>query len=97
MSRSYKKHPWRTDGKAGSTSRNKNIANRKVRRYKKGLHKGNDYKKLSCSYDIHDWCYRWSWSEAKKEYENNSWPQWNEFFSTLENFYQYWKKYHYRK
>lgn len=98
MSRSYKKTPYITDGVAKHTSQRKKLANKKVRRnIKKLFKKGKNYKKIYDSYDIHDWISRWTWEEAKKEYETNPWPRWKEKYPTLKDFYNYWKKYYYRK
>ena len=96
MSRSYKKHPFCTDGHRKSTQKSKKNANKTVRHYKKGLPNGTAYKKLFCSYDIHDYISRWSWEEARLSYlKNNSY--WQDDFLTLEDFYQFWKKYYKRK
>lgn len=57
MSRSYKKSPVFTDGSAGSTKRSKRFANKKVRHtdFDDLPRKGNGYKKVFESYDIHDY------------------------------------------
>ena len=72
MSRSYKHSPYSTDGHRRTTKASKRYANAVVRHYKKGLPNGKAYKKLYCSYDIHDWINRWSWLEAKNAYEDNN-------------------------
>ena len=54
MSRSFKKHPVCTDGRDGRKWP-KRQANKTVRRFKKGLDDGKDYKKLYCSWNIHDY------------------------------------------
>lgn len=97
MSRSYKKNPIFTDGRNGQTLP-KRYANKTVRRNKNKLPaKGKYYKKLYCSYDIHDWVSRWTWEEAKHEYETNPWPHWVIRWSTLKDFYNFWAKNHKRK
>lgn len=95
MSRSYKKRPFCTDGHRKSTQKSKKCANKVVKHYKKGLPNGSAYKKLFCSYDIHDYINRWSWKEARQEYLNNDF--WQEEYPTLKQFYQFWKKYYKRK
>ena len=62
MSRSYRKHPVSTDGSPRTTKEMKRYANSKVRNAK-GIYNGKSYKKLFCSYDIHDYISR----ESKKE------------------------------
>ena len=94
MSRSYKKTPWCTDGHVKTTKENKRIANKKVRKYHKKIHNGKAYKKLSCSYDIHDFKTRWTWKEAKTEYYTNK-ELWQYYHPTLKDFYRYWIK-HYK-
>lgn len=91
MSRSYKKHPFSTDGHAHSTKESKRCANSKVRNIK-GIYKGKSYKKLFCSYDIHDWILRWTWDEAKKDWENDKYCFLKIEFPTLKEFYKYWCK-----
>ena len=86
MSRSYKKHPWYTDGRNGQV-KSKRFANKKVRKYKNKISNGNFYKRLFCSYEIHDYKSRWSWQEAKKDYENDIYKE-----RTLEEFYKMWIK-----
>jgi len=96
MSRSYKKHPFCTDGHRNSTQESKKCANKKVKHYKKGLPNGSAYKKLSCSYDIHDYISRWSWQEAKNDYFNEN-TRWKDEYHSLKEFYRFWKKYYKRK
>lgn len=60
MARSYKKNPWCKDGNRRK-KRDKQIANRKIRRggwSGKEIPSGGKYRQLSCSYDICD--HRWS-------------------------------------
>jgi len=89
MSRSYKKHPICSDGKAGSTKRSKRIANSKVRNTE-GKYNRKEYKKLFCSWNIHDYISRWTWFEAKKAYEEDS--AWRKRFPTIKEFHRYWYK-----
>lgn len=93
MSRSYKKHPWYTDGKNGQV-KSKRFANKAVRNYKGKISNGSFYKRIFCSYEIHDYISRWSWNEAKQDYEKNAWGIYDNFL-TLKDFYRYWIK-HYR-
>ena len=97
MSRSYKKHPYYTDGKEGSTAITKRFANKTVRRYKHKLANGKAYKRLFCSWDIHDYIIRWSWLEAKEEYERDLVDLWKKKYPTLKEFYRYWSKKYKRK
>ena len=91
MSRSYKKVPVSTDGKRKTTKEMKRCANKHVRHYKEGLHKGNAYKKLFCSYDIHDFISYWPWSEAKQDYETGMLSSYlQERYPTLKSFYRHW-------
>lgn len=91
MSRSYKKHPYYTDGSAGTTKRRKNTANKKVRK-SDDIPNGSGYKKVFESWEIHDYFNRWTWAEAKKFYESGG----NEFllkrYPTLKEFFNYWMK-----
>ncbi len=95
MSRSYKKHPFIKDG-GRSSKKDKQLANRAVRRGNKDLSKkGKGYKRIYCSYDINDYISRWPWKEAKKEWETNSW--WRNYFLSEKEFYNYWAKCYKRK
>ena len=67
MSRSYKKYPFLTDGSPRTTKEMKRYANSKVRNTK-GIYNGKSYKKLFCSYDIHDYISRESKQEAIKRW-----------------------------
>lgn len=96
MSRSYKKHPVYTDGKNGRAIP-KHFANKAVRKYKYKLANGKAYKKLFCSWDIHDYISRWPWQKAKKEYEEDSLGWWKKECPTLKDFYKYWSKCYRRK
>lgn len=95
MSRSYKKHAICTDGRDGRKPW-KRDANKVVRRYKHKIANGKDYKKLYCSWNIHDYISRWTWAEARADWEKeDSFYKWQ--FPTLKEFYRYWSKYYKRK
>ena len=113
MSRSYKKHPYCTDGRSPTPRQMKSIANRSVRRRNKRIVQGwfecdiryineltldgKSYKKWFCSYDIHDWISRWSKTEALFDYHHPS-----KFYNVWDNynekqFLNYWAKCYRRK
>jgi hypothetical protein len=89
MSRSYKKHPYYTDGHRRTTKETKQIANRCVRRrnkrivfgylYRESNYQdilcldGMAYKKFFCSWDIHDYINRWTKAEAIHQWEHPHW------------------------
>lgn len=54
MSRSRKKTSSYTDGRAGTPKYFKRVANKVVRKSKE-VPDGRAYKKLYCSWNIHDW------------------------------------------
>jgi adenosine deaminase len=92
MSRSYKKIPIHTDGNSPTTKISKRYANKKVRNYIKNSDynlKGNYYKKIFESYDIHDFIIMYSWEEAKEEYLSSPYLQ-NKY--SLKEWYRHWKK-----
>lgn len=92
MSRSYKKNPYYTDGKAGTTKDSKRCANKRARNTEDIPNYGG-YKKVSCSYNKHDYCSRWTWKEAKQEWENASDDNYlKRTYSNLKDFYRYWLK-----
>lgn len=98
MSRSFKHSPYYTDGTTPGTKNSKRIANKKIRNYKQKIPKGNFYKKIFCSYEIHDWVSRWSWQEAKSEWEyEDFYCRWKDDYPTLKDFYQHWNKFYRRK
>lgn len=79
ISRSYKHNPVYTDGHAGSTKESKRFANKKVRHtdFDELPRKGNGYKKVFESYDIHDYISYYTkqqwidhYEKRRKEYEN---------------------------
>ena len=88
MSRSYKKHPYCTDGHRHTTKETKQIANRCVRRNKRIVSgylyreknyrdvlplDGMLYKRFYNSWDIHDWISRWTKAEAIHKWEHPHW------------------------
>lgn len=95
MSRSYKKHPWATDGRHGQKIW-KRFANKSVRHYSNDIKNGKYYKRLYCSYNIHDYKSRWTWEEAKFKFEENVLYNFKNY-KTLKEFYRYWYKYYRRK
>lgn len=96
MSRSYKKSPVYTDGKAGSTSISKRYANKAVRNYNGEIPNGKFYKHLFCSYDIHDYISRWTWEEAKQDYNTRDYLK-DRYSSEKEFYNKNWAKYCKRK
>jgi hypothetical protein len=92
MSRSYKKSPCFTDGSPGVTKEKKRIANKKVRNTEDLPTRGKAYKKVSDSYDIHDYTGRWTWEEAKSEWEREVNTYLKRKYPTLKAFYRYWLK-----
>jgi len=73
MSRSYKKHPFWTDGSPKTTKEMKRFANKKVRHtdFDELPLKGKGYKKRSESYDIHDWKTRCTKQEYIERWERH--------------------------
>ena len=102
MSRSYKKNPVVTDGSAHSTQHSKRLASRRLRRSLNNgdeLLQGSKYKKHTCSYSIHDYAFRLSWEDARREYEGNKvkYPRFMEKYDTIEKYRKWWEKYYRRK
>ena len=96
MSRSYRKNPIATDNSSPGTKRTKRCANKKVRSYyykEDYLPKnGKLYKRIYESWDIHDWKIRYTWEDAKYEYNKpDSWID-KEKYPTLKSWYKHWKK-----
>ena len=85
MSRSFKKHPVYTDGRGGRKPW-KRIANKVIRNHKSYLQDGKNYKKLYCSYDIHDYICRCSWEEYKEIYRED-------FEKDAKKLYRQWLRY----
>lgn len=103
MSRSYKKHPVSTDGRRGRV-KEKRRANKIFRKYENE----NDikqaraqYKKVSCSWDIHDYISRMSYNEAISWYTERISDEYSEYFKksfpTLKSWLNYWEKCYKRK
>jgi hypothetical protein len=91
MSRSYRKEPVVTDGKVKSTQESKKFANKKVRNREDIPTKGGGYKKVSESYDIHDFSTRWTWAEAKADYESDKGNSYlKKRYPTLKSYYRWW-------
>ena len=74
MSRSYKHSPIVTDGHPGTTKEMKRYANKATRNtdFDELPLKGKGYKKVFCSYDIHDQIDRMTREEQAIEYYNTS-------------------------
>lgn len=96
MSRSYKKTPISKD-RPKTSHQNKKLASRHVRRQKDFIGKGNSYKKLYCSWDIHDYICYWTlddviqaWNEEESDLCSNPWR--HKEFKTLDRYINYWKK-----
>ena len=105
MSRSYKHSPICTDYTRKHTKFAKRQANIRVRR-SRGLYNGGNYKKLYCSWDIHDYCSYWTKNKAINYYEHEVYffdgkcifAYDREEFPTAKKFIdKHWKKYYYRK
>ena len=90
MSRSFKKHPWNSDG--NNAKAGKKFATRRVRNLDiEALPtKGNSYKKAYEQYDIRDWIYRWTWEEAVEYYRQH--PEQYKEYPNEKAFYKYWYK-----
>jgi hypothetical protein len=58
MSRSRKKNPCSKDYSRSSTKQYKRFASKTVRRYNGEISDGKEYRKLFCSYNIHDYVAR---------------------------------------
>ena len=89
MSRSFKKHPWVTDGDTPGTKYSKKFANKKVR-HAKNIPNGGSYKQLYESWNIRDYKYFWSWAEAKADWEANKEYYEKRGYPTLKSYYRYW-------
>ena len=110
MSRSYKKHPYATDGSPRETKKNKRIAASKIRNINPESDeseilsgKSARFKKINHdTYDIHDFKNRWTKKEAIDAFVNELNPEepWSRHsrYGTLENFLnQVWEKDNRRK
>lgn len=101
MSRSYKKNPFVNNHMRKGTKENKKIANKKVRRMNKNLScapSASCHKRQTETWNITDYCWRWTKEDAKKEYENGSLSTYiYEHYPTVEAWLNYWAKCCYRK
>lgn len=101
MSRSYKHTPIVKDG-GKSSKKNKQLANRKVRRIINRnidiILKGNDHKKVVETWDINDYVTRFTEKEAIEVYyrtisSNNYYDRWfKEEYPTLEDWLKKYRK-----
>lgn len=106
MSRSYKKNPVSKscpdDGTYG-----KRQANKKIRRFKGELSDGKEYKKLYCSWNIHDSTIRYTLNEALEfrtkmisDCAAGRWTyhaQHDEKYFNIHKCIKHWKKFYYWK
>lgn len=110
MSRSYKKHPYSTDGSPKETKKSKRIAAGRIRNINLDSDdadalsgKSARFKKINHdTFDIHDFRSRWTREEAIEAFENEKDPDkpwsWHSRYGTLENFLnRVWAKYNRRK
>lgn len=87
MSHSYKKNPGFHDGEGSKYPKfAKRFANRKVRHYK-DLPNGNAYRKVSDSWDIHDYNFRYWHRNDLMDWDtwrglNGKYPCWKELCKT---------------
>jgi len=103
MSRSYKKNPIVKDHNSGRIG--KKFANKKVRNVNTFIPNGNAYKKLFCSYNIHDYISRQPYSDCIKEFESelssfiNGGIEYDPRNEKYSRWYDYnnWAKYYKRK
>lgn len=105
MSRSYKKHPYSTDGSPRETQKDKRIAAGRIRNLDPESEtadvlsgKSSRFKKINHdTYDIHDFRRRWTKEEAIAAFENekrqDSPRSWHSTYGTLDNFLnKVWEK-----
>lgn len=105
MGKSVKKNPVATDNTRSKFQ--KKIASKKVRQALKNseyLLNGNLYKKVTESWDIHDYTFRLTKQEAIKNYyrwlqldEENGFTTTKTLFPTLEDYLNWWEKNYLRK
>lgn len=95
MSRSHKKKPFCTDGSVKTTKHKKKIANRKVRNTS-NIPNGGSYKKVSESWNIHDYITRRTWEQFKNDWETG---ELSSYYNnkTIDQIRQYWERYYKRK
>ena len=92
MSRSFKHNPIYTDGGHKGQIISKRFANKTVRNYKHKIANGKAYKKLFCSWDIHDFIMRRPWEEAKKAWEEDEYDYYKNHNITLKDYYRHWRR-----
>jgi len=104
MSRSYKKNPFVTDHRCGTTKELKRLANRTVRRHvneMEDMPSRLPHKKMTETWDIHDYSWRMTREEAIEWYryqmEHKASEYFKKRFPTLEAWLNYWEKCHRRK
>ena len=91
MSRSYKKNTYCNDGATPRTRIAKRFANKAVRRAEDiECNKHGNYKKVYDTWNIHDYRYKVTWEEAKKDYEEKDYLQ--KRYPTLKSYYRHWYK-----
>lgn len=96
MSRSFKKEPVVNDHKRKSTKKNKQIANRRVRRINKKLTSISPrsyHKRMTETWDITDYAWRWTQRQAVQEYVDGSLSEYiYEHYPSLEAWLDYWER-----
>ena len=104
MSRSYKKNPFVTDHRCGTTKNLKRLANRTFRRKiscDEDMPARPAHKKYTESWNIHDYSWRMTreeaieWYQYKMEYEASE--LFKKRYPTLEAWLKYWEKCYRRK
>lgn len=84
MSRSYKKNPGFKDRSRNGTKIDKRFASKAVR-HNWNIDSGGAYKKVYCSYDIHDYNFRYySWQEVVRDFADHPYYK--------EKLHQWWTK-----
>ncbi len=92
MSKSRKKSPVYTDGKAGTTKKAKRFANKTVRNSDDIPSKGSGYKKSYCQYDIHDFKSRYTLREAILDWQTK--PYIRKRYTSFKEYLHGWYKSH---
>lgn len=94
MSRSYKKNAYATDGSPKNVRDQKRLANKKVRNSDIPL-RGNGYRKVYNSWNIHDYVSYYSWEDFKKLLSKDNYFSRNDF--NLKDLYRYWLRCYHTK
>lgn len=94
MLRSYKKNPICSDRSNGAKFWKK-VGNKKVRKSDDFFLKGNKYKKIYNSWEIHDYILRWTKEQAIKSYRKGYYS--HRYKSEKEFLDKCWEKYYKRK